>query len=200
MYTSEDANNNFTRLAVAHELEGIEQAYRVAVSGKQPDRRLVSRYRATITKLLRLAERIGRDFFAVEIEKAGWSRQNPHASDRDLMMLVAEYPPERSVIDVLAGQRSDIDHWLKTTGDAAFYRKRVVRKLVVEPFLQLMARQEVTTSSKQRPRKRIFDALFDWLGVEKKFRPSDAAINAIARGLEARASASESNAKRRTEN
>ena len=70
-----------------------------------------------------------------------------------------------------------------------------VRKLVVEPFLQLMVGRETETS-----RKRLFDALIDWIGIEKKFRPSSASINSIARELDARASASESNARRRTKN
>jgi hypothetical protein len=56
---------------------------------------------------------------------------------------------------------------------------------VVEPFLQLMTEFKVTASRKQLPRTRIFNGLFDWLGVERKFRPSNAAINAIAKGLEA---------------
>jgi hypothetical protein len=75
-----------------------------------------------------------------------------------------------------------------------------VTKLAVEPFLRLMAESKITTSRKQLPRKRMFDALFDWLGIERKFRPSDAAINAIARGLKGSGSASKSNAKRRTKN
>jgi hypothetical protein len=35
----------------------------------------------------------------------------------------------------------------------------------------------------------MFDALFDWLGIERKFRPSPANINTIARELEGSASA-----------
>jgi hypothetical protein len=95
----------------------------------------------------------------------------------------------------LTEHRLDIDHWLKTSGDV--YKKRDVRKLVVEPFLQLIAEHGITTSRKQLPRKRIFEALFDWLGVERSFRPSSVNIDAIARKLEA--SVSNSNATQQTE-
>jgi hypothetical protein len=197
-------DNPFLRVGMAGGLEQIEREYarRVAQLSKQPNRKLVRQYRAAVTKLLSLAKKVGPDFLA-EIEEAGWSRQNPDADVGHLYMVFTEWITEHGekrldLIAVLAGHELDIDHWLKTTAEA--YKKRDVRKLVVEPFLQLMADSKITTSRKQLPRKRMFDALFDWLGIERKFRPSDAAINAIARDLEARASASESNAKRRTKN
>ena len=102
------------------------------------------------------------------------------------------------VVAVLTAHGLDVDHWLNISGDN--YKKRELRKRVVEPFLQLMGKYEITTSRKQRPRKGIFDALFDWLGVEQKSRPSSANINTIARELEGSASSSESNARRRTKN
>jgi hypothetical protein len=92
----------------------------------------------------------------------------------------------------------DIDHWLKISGDA--YKKQDVRKLIVEPFLKLMEEHQITTSPKQLPRSRIFDALFNWLGVESGDRSTSASINAIARELSARACASEADTMQRTEN
>jgi hypothetical protein len=113
-------------------------------------------------------------------------------------MLMEDHGSKRDdLVARLTVRGLDIDHWLRTSGDA--YRKRDVRKLAVEPFLRLIAERGITTSRKQLPRKRMFDALFDWLGVEQRFRPSSAAINAIARNL-ATASSSASNAKRRTKN
>jgi hypothetical protein len=187
----------FSRFGFTQHLEAIERGYAVAVSGKQPNRKLVRRYRAAIAKLLTLSEAIGPDFFSSEIEKAGWSRSNPDADFSMLQTLIAEHGHTRDVVAVLTEQGLDIDHWLKTSGDV--YKKREVRKLVVEPFLQLMAQRKINTSRKERPRKRIFDALFDWIGVEQKFRPSRASIDAIARELDARAS-SDSDATQRTEN
>jgi hypothetical protein len=173
-------DNPYIRYPLNQDLEEIERGYAVAVSGKQPDRKLVHRYRAAITKVLALYETIGPDFFSNEIQKAYWSRGIPDANDSVLHMLMADHGRELDdVVAVLTGHRLDIDHWLKTSGGA--YRKRYVRKLVVEPFLELMAERKITTSRKQLPRKRMFDALFDWLGVEPKFRPSRAAINAVAK-------------------
>ncbi|MDA9411896.1 hypothetical protein [Bradyrhizobium sp. CCBAU 45384] len=179
-----------SRYTLALDLEPIKNDYAraVAVSGRQPDRKQVHRYRTAIKKLLERHAAIGPDFFRHEIEKAGWSRRNPDADDSTLHALMAEHGRERDhEVAVLTAHGLDIDHWLKISGD--HYRKRVVRKLVVEPFLRLMAERGITTSRKQRPRKRIFDALFDWIGIQKKFRLTDAGINAIARDLEGSASA-----------
>jgi hypothetical protein len=175
-----EAADPFSRYPLEQELKEIERCYQVA--GKQPDRKLVHRYRAALTKLLTLSKTIGPDFFSNEIQKAGWSRHNPGASDSTLRMLMADHGHElKDLVAVLTAHGSDIDHWLRTSGDA--YRKRDVRKLAVEPFLEVLAKHKITTSRKQLPRNRMLDALFDWLGVERKSRPSSAAINAVAKGL-----------------
>jgi hypothetical protein len=177
---------NFDRYPLTLNLEQIERAYArgIAASGKQLDRKLLHRYRKAIRKVLMLSETIGHDFFGNEIEKAGWSRQNPDADDSTLEDLMADHPREHDAVAALTEHALDIDHWLKTSADV--YRKRAVRKLVVEPFLKLMVGREIETS-----RKQVFDALFDWIGVEKKLRPSSASINSIARELDARASSLE---------
>jgi hypothetical protein len=193
MGESADPLDALSRYALTQNLEEIERYYarQVALSS-QPDRKLVRRYRLAITKLLTLSEKIGPDFFANEIEKAGWSRRNPDADDMTLHMLMEEHGDEQdSVAAALRERAFDIDHWLKTSGDD--YRKRVVRKLAAEPFLRLLIEQEITTSRKKLPRTQMVNALFDWLGVEQKFRLSHAAINAIAKDL-----AGDSKAKRRT--
>ena len=187
----------FARYSLMQELERIERGYarRVVASAKQPDRKLVRQYRAAITKVLELSNEIGPDFFANEIEEAGFSRHNPDADDSTLHDLIADYGHKRIDFDAgLTDHLLDVDHWLSTSAEN--YKKRDVRKLVVEPFLKLMAKHEITTSRKQRPRKQIFDALFGWLGVERKFRPSSANVDSIARELEA--GASNSNTLRRS--
>jgi len=195
--------NPFLRAVLAERLEQIESEYarRVAQLSKQPNRKLVRRYRAAVTKLLSLSKTVGPDFLA-EIEEAGWSRHNPNADVGTLNMVmteaIAEHGHERDLIVKLTAHGLDIDHWLKTTGET--YKQRYVRKLVVEPFLQLIAEQGITTSRKDRPRYRMVQALFEWIGIEEKFRLSSAAISAIARELKGSTSASKSNAKRRTEN
>jgi hypothetical protein len=196
--------NPFSRAGLTENLEQIEREYarRIVQLSKQPNRKLVRRYRAAVTKLLLLSKKVGPDFLA-EIEEAGWSRHNPNADVGHLHMVMTEWMTEHgheqlNLGTVLTAHGLDIDHWLKTTGET--YKKRYVRKLVVEPFLQLIAEQGITTSRKDLPRYGMVQALFEWIGIEEKFRLSSAAISAIARELEGSASASKSNAKRRTKN
>jgi hypothetical protein len=184
LLTAMGASDPFSRYGLEPDLKQIEARW-LAAQGKKQDRKRVRQYRAAITKALALSNMIGPDFFANEIEMAGWSRLNPDKDDRTLQTLMADHDHERDeVVAVLTAHGLDIDHWLKTSGDV--YRKRAVRKLVVEPFLKLMVGREIETS-----RKQVFDALFDWIGVEKKLRPSSASINSIARELDARASSLE---------
>jgi hypothetical protein len=193
LLTAMDASDPFSRYGLEPALEQIEARW-LAAQGKKhkkQDRKLVRQYSAAITKALALSNMIGPDFFANEIEKAGWSRLNPDADDRTLHDWMDMHEHKRTNVDaVLTEHRLDIDHWLGTSGEV--YRKRDVRKLVVEPFLQLMAEREIITSRRKLPRKRLFDALFDWLGVEQKDRPSSANIDKAARELEGSDSPSES--------
>jgi hypothetical protein len=186
----------FSRYALVKKLERIERSYRVAVSGKRPHRKLVRSYRGAITKALSLSKKIGPDFLVNEIEKAGWSRYNPGVDDLTLQGLMSDHK-QRDMAAVLTEHQSDIDHWLKTSADD--YRKRVLRKIVVEPVLQLMIEFEIHTSRKRLPLSQISRAVFDWLGVERKFRLSNTAINAIARDL-AGTRSSDPNATQRTKN
>jgi hypothetical protein len=187
LFVAMDASDPFSRFGLEPALKQIEARW-VAAQGKKPGRKLVLQYRAAIKKVLALSNKIGPNFFANEIEKAGWSRLNPDADDLTLHDLMDMHEQKRTNVDaVLTEHELDIDHWLATGGEE--YRKRDVRKQVVEPFLQLMIGRETESS-----RKEVFEALFDWIGIEKKFRPSSASINAIARDLDARASASESDA------
>ncbi|MCK1453382.1 hypothetical protein IVB36_21495 [Bradyrhizobium sp. 35] len=186
-----DATGPFDRYALELALKKIETGWGGA-QGKKPGRKLVHQYRAAITKVLAISAKIGPDFFDNDIEKAGWSRLNPDADDRKLRDIMEMHEHEPTDVDaVLTVRGLDVDHWLRTTLED--YRKRDVRKEITEPFLELMVGREI-----EADRKAVFDALFDWIGLEKKFRPSSASINAIARELNARASSSESDATQQT--
>jgi hypothetical protein len=196
--------NPFLQVTLVDDLRQIEREYerRVMQLNKQPDRKLVRRYRAAVAKLLSLSKKVGPDFLA-EIEEAGWSRHNPGVDIGTLHAAFTEHIAELGhkrldLIAVLTTLGSDMDHWLKATSET--YKKRYVRKLVVEPFLQLIAEHGITTSRKDLPRYGMVEALFEWIGIEDKFWLSIAAISAIARELEGSAGASKSNAKRRTKN
>lgn len=187
-----DATGPFDRYGLELALKKIETGW-AAAQGKKPGRKLVRQYRAAVAKVLAYSNKIGPDFFANDIEKAGWSRLNPDADDRKLrdIMEMHEHEPTTDVDAVLTVRGLDVDRWLRTTLED--YRKRDVRTEIVEPFLELMVGRETEAS-----RKEIFEALFDWIGVAEKFRPSSASINAIARELNARASSSESDATQQT--
>ncbi|MCA1531440.1 hypothetical protein I6F21_02565 [Bradyrhizobium sp. NBAIM03] len=177
--------DHLLRFGLTQELDQIgRNARQIAMPGTQPDRRRkVQQYRAAITKVLAISETLGPDFFANEIARASLSRLNPDKDASTLDRLVDLHRDDRdNVVAVLTSRVRDIDHWLEISGDD--YRKRDVRELVVEPFLRLMSEHGITTSRKQRPRKRIFDALFDWLGIEQRVRPTSANIDKIARDLE----------------
>lgn len=167
----------------------------VAGGGKLLDPKPVRQLRKAIVKVQALHKSAGSDTLDSEIELASLARLNPNADASTLRGLIADHRLERHLGAELTDYVSGIDDWLAANRDD--YRKRQVRKLVVEPFLKLMAEFEITTSRRERPRKRIFDALFDWLGVEQKFRPSNAGINTIAAELVG-AGPSKSNANRRS--
>ena len=77
----------------------------------------------------------------------------------------------------------NIEFVINSTGD---YRRRQVRKLVVEPFLLLLEEYRVVPDPKLLPRNRMMQALFVWLGIEDRLRPTDSGIRTIARELRKR--------------
>jgi hypothetical protein len=122
--------NPFSRAALTENLKQLEREYarRVAQLSQLPDRKLVLRYRAAVTKALALAKSVGPDFLR-EIEEASWSRQNPGADRGHLHMVMTD--PEHGIklkdrIADLTQHRLDIEYWLKTTREG--YKKRDVRK------------------------------------------------------------------------
>lgn len=60
------------------------------------------------------------------------------------------------------------------------YRKREVRTLVVEPFLQFLEQYKVVPS-RELPLNRMMRTVFDWLGIPTRLRPTDAGIRTIFR-------------------
>jgi hypothetical protein len=81
-----------------------------------------------------------------------------------------------------ADEDLDIEFLIASQRD---YRKRELRKLVIEPFLIFLERNGIVPSRKL-PRTKMMTALYDWLGVEQKNRPN--AVDTIARELRLRRS------------
>ena len=118
------------------------------------------------------------------IALAGLVRANPNADESTLRALMQDsdgnidYPAE-----IEEEEDRNIEFVIERTGD---YRKRQVRKLVVEPFLLLLERHRVVPHPKLLPLNRMMQALFDWLGIEQALRPTDSGIRTIARDLRKR--------------
>ncbi len=62
------------------------------------------------------------------------------------------------------------------------YRKGVIRKLAVEPFLIFLQNEDVF-ASRDLPLNHMVQALLDFLGVDQKRRPTNSGIRTIARDI-----------------
>lgn len=195
------SDDPFASVLVEQGLDQIDEQYRHWNSRleNQLDVKLVRRYRAALTKLQTRTAAMP-DHFFTEIERAYFARSMPDADEETIRAAIVEFRSRRpDTKTILLEHGLDVDYWLAIHNDT--YKKRFLRKLVTEPFLLLMAKHEIKTSRKQRPRKLIFARLFDWLGIEKKFRPSDANINKTAKDLGVVAAITgNSKAKRRVKN
>jgi hypothetical protein len=67
--------------------------------------------------------------------------------------------------------------------DAANYKKPTLRRLLIEPFLSFLHRAGVVTHPRKLPLKRIVEAMFDWVGIDRKRRPTDAGVRTIAKDV-----------------
>ena len=109
-----------------------------------------------------------------ELIFAGQLRTNPHVDEYDLRAGVhwsdddLEGTEVADYAKIEADEDLDIAYFLDTKRD---YRKRDITMLVIEPFLRFLQRNELIPSRKL-PLNRMLEALFDWLGIEQKLRPT----------------------------
>jgi len=146
-------------------------------------RKELRRFRAITAKRRELRKQFG-PVVREAIALAGLVRANPNADESELRALMQDsdlnidYPAE-----IEKKEDRNIEFVIDCTGD---YRKRQVRKLVVEPFLLLLEHHRVVPHPKLLPLNRMMQALFDWLGIEQALRPTDSGIRTIARDLRKR--------------
>ena len=76
-----------------------------------------------------------------------------------------------------------IRHYIERSAD---YRKAPLRKFLIEPFLITMHCHGVVASPRELPLSHMTDALFDWVGVEKKCRPTNSGVRTVARYIKRR--------------
>ncbi len=114
---------------------------------------------------LRKAQKLWRQLGPMRrsIDEAGFLRINPHATKDDFAIMEADCPFIDDLTPVLEERIQDIDFLIgHHTSD---YRKRLITKHVVEPFLDWMDDCGVVPSRKL-PRTRVFEALYDVLGLD----------------------------------
>ena len=145
-------------------------------------RRLLRRFRASTTRRREMRRQLRS--IHDDIVFAGQLRTNPHVNEHDLRANVhwseddLEGTEVADYAKIEADDDQDIAYFLDSKGD---YRKRGLRSLVIEPFLRLLERHDVTPSRKL-PRTRMTTALFDWLDIEEP-RPTDVGIRTIASNM-----------------
>ena len=172
----------FERVVLILGLEEIKSAYSTRrgqrTSGSY--HKVLRTFRANTAKRLELRRRF-RPIYD-DIVVAGYLRENPDADEANLRAAVQDRQDSTEKIDAAefeAEEDQDIEAYIDSAGD---YRKRQVRKQAVEPFLQFLEKHGVVPSRKL-PRTRMMRALFDWLEIEKKLRPTEAGMRTIARDL-----------------
>ena len=173
-----DGCNEFQNFRLQSDLQELRSNYLDGCGQLTAEhRRLLRQFRASTAKRRKLR----RQFKAIrdEIVIAEWLRQNPEADERELRDVLddlrdtGEAPPDPGKIEDI--EDLAIAFLLDSKGD---YRKRTTTKLVVEPFLDFLDRHNITPSRKL-PLNHMFKALFDWLRIEQKHRPTEAGIRTI---------------------
>jgi hypothetical protein len=177
----------FQRFGLQLELQQIGAAYaerRGQLTAEQ--RRLLRKFRSSTAKRQALRRRLAP--ISEEIVLAGWLREDPDADEDGLRAVLADledYPEIVIPRTVEAKEDLDIAFLLDRKGD---YRKRKVRKLAIEPFLQFLTKHKIKSSPKKLPLIRMVRALLDWLEISQG-RPTDTGVRTIVREFKRRRSA-----------
>jgi hypothetical protein len=144
-----------------------------------PYRKELRRFRAITAKRRELRKQFG-PVVREAIALAGLVRANPNVDESTLRALMSDSDGNIDPAEIEEEEDRNIEFVIDRTGN---YRKRQVRKLVVEPFLLLLEEYRVVPDSKVLPLNRMMQAFFNWLGIEKALRPTDSGIRTIARDL-----------------
>ena len=67
--------------------------------------------------------------------------------------------------------------------DAAKYKKSPLRTHLIEPFLVYLHRAGVVPHPRKLPLSRIMEAMFDWVDIDRKRRPTNTGVRTIARDV-----------------
>ena len=67
--------------------------------------------------------------------------------------------------------------------DAAKYKKNPLRTHLIEPFFFYLHFAGVVPHPRKLPLSRIMEAMFDWVDIDRKRRPTNTGVRAIARDV-----------------
>jgi hypothetical protein len=132
--------------------------------------------------VLRKEQKLRRELAPVHrpIAEAGFLRMNPSWDKYEFAMMVADMGRGDSLDDLdqtIEGLIQGIQLLLNESN----YRRRLVTKGVLEPFLDIMDHFKVVPS-KKLPRRRMFEALYNVVGLDRTDRLSDVSVrNAVRR-------------------
>jgi hypothetical protein len=177
--------NPYQTMPLEMALREIERAWlaRRELPNVGPYREELRRFRAITAKRRELRKQFG-PVVREAIELAGFLRGNPNVDESTLRALMPDRVVNINPAEVEEEEDRNIEFVIERTGD---YRKRQVRKLVVEPFLLLLEKYRVVPDPKLLPRNRMMQALFAWLDIRPTtLRPTDSGIRTIARELRKR--------------
>jgi hypothetical protein len=166
-------SETFERHNLVEELRKIEGAYSERRGHPTPASytTVLEQFRANTAKRLELRKRFKPVYD--DIVMAAYLWENPGADEGELRAALQHRQDSTERIDPAqfeAGEDQHIAAYIDSAGD---YRKRQVRKQVVEPFLRFLEKHGVVPS-RDLPRTRMMRALFDWLGIKQTLRPTEA--------------------------
>ena len=143
-------------------------------------RRQLGRYRALTAKRFELRRRLKLTYDDIVI--LGLQRIHPDSIEEELRDRLTDLDDNEVIglAKVEANERLEDRIVASLLRSKDGYRKREVRTLVVEPFLQFLEQHKVVPS-RALPLNRMMRAVFDWLGIPTRLRPTDAGIRTIFR-------------------
>jgi hypothetical protein len=134
--------DNLERYTLVQDLRKIEAACLVR-SKTGPFHKLLQSYRANTARRRELRRRLRP--IHDDIEMAGLLRANPGVDEGDLRAALQDNTKNFDLAEIEANEDQDITFLIKRAGD---YRKRQVRKQVVEPFFWFLEKHGVVPSRK----------------------------------------------------
>ena len=116
-----------------------------------------------------------------DIRTAGTLRMNKANLPREEFMEQLRHANSRTLEKLEEIEALNIKYLLDS--DAAKYKKPMLRRLLIEPFLFYLHFAGVVPHPRKLPLSRIMEALFDWVDIDRKRRPTNTGVRTIARDV-----------------